>query len=214
MHGTLHEHDWVFWHDALSQMTCRSTLEWMKSKDYLRRWVLPEQNLNAGTAFSGRPVGNSPELMCWDCSLIKDVDNAFIRHKAWTMHLPRGSPTKFCSSTPKRLEESYLRLMDPCHGHDAGVPTSDRIIHDAEKCFGDHLMAVINAQGAVVHGLGNRNGKRRESGNGGHGGKREKASDVVGHWLHPDAEAGLVDQLGLVTRAIELSKCTVDVAVV
>ncbi|KAF0705722.1 hypothetical protein AaE_014393 [Aphanomyces astaci] len=186
----------------------------MRSKDYLRRWILPEQNLNVGTAFAGRPVGNSPELMCWDCSLIKDVDNSFQRHKAWTVHLPRGSPAKFCSSTPQRLEQSYLRLLDPSLGLHAGVPTSSRIIQDVNKCFGSHLLAVIAAYGAVVHGLGNRNGKRQEPGFGTRGGKRVKLFDVLGHWLHPDADAGLLDQLNMATRAIEVSKSSDEVVVV
>ncbi|RHY15993.1 hypothetical protein DYB32_010693, partial [Aphanomyces invadans] len=72
MADTVYAGDWVFMHDALSQMTCKSTIEWMKDKNYHHRWVLPELGLNDGTRFSGRPVGNSPELMPWDCSLNKD----------------------------------------------------------------------------------------------------------------------------------------------
>ncbi|ETV67636.1 hypothetical protein H257_16227 [Aphanomyces astaci] len=30
MRGTPHEGTWVFMHDALSQMTCKSTVQWMK----------------------------------------------------------------------------------------------------------------------------------------------------------------------------------------
>ncbi|ETV79113.1 hypothetical protein H257_07849 [Aphanomyces astaci] len=61
MAKTKHADDWVFMHDALSQMTCTSTIAWMKEMGYYRRWVLPELGLNWKTRYAGRPVGNSPE---------------------------------------------------------------------------------------------------------------------------------------------------------
>jgi hypothetical protein len=38
--GTKIEESWVFYHDALSLMTGRDTMEWMKKRDYLKRWIL------------------------------------------------------------------------------------------------------------------------------------------------------------------------------
>jgi hypothetical protein len=39
MAGTSHEEDWMFYHDALSLMTAADSMEWMREKDYLRRWI-------------------------------------------------------------------------------------------------------------------------------------------------------------------------------
>ena len=78
--GTKHEEDWVFYHDALTQLKCQKTMEWMETNGYLKRWVLSMNGANEGTKFAGRPVGNSPEMMCLDCSLFKDVDDAAAFH--------------------------------------------------------------------------------------------------------------------------------------
>ena len=40
--GTTHEDDWFFYHDALSQMTAKKTVEWMKTKGYYKRWLIPQ----------------------------------------------------------------------------------------------------------------------------------------------------------------------------
>ena len=55
----------------------------MKLKGYYKDWVLLKQGLNNGTVLKGCPVGNNPEMMPWDCSLNKDVDDAFQQHRAW-----------------------------------------------------------------------------------------------------------------------------------
>ena len=59
--GTTHEHTWYFYHDALKQMTAKSTVEWMKKKGYYKRWLLPQLGLNDGTPYAYWPVGNRPE---------------------------------------------------------------------------------------------------------------------------------------------------------
>lgn len=192
MQGTIHENDWYFYHDALAQMTCSSTITWMKQVGYFKHWILPEQGLNAETRFAGRPVGNSPELMCWDSSLNKDVDDSFNYHRALTVQLPRDDPKKFCKSTTSRMDSGYLRLLDPSHGT-AGVPSSERIIQDIQKCMGSHLLAIIKAKGAVVHGLGSRSGHRRIIGIQSQGGRREKSSSSTFSWTHPDAMS-IVDE--------------------
>ena len=98
MRGTYHEDDWFFYHDALSLMTATSTIEWMKKKDYLRRWLLPMNQLGADDkdlkAYMNRPVGNSPEMMPWDCSLNKDLKDAVMRHVCYTCHLPEDDERK------------------------------------------------------------------------------------------------------------------------
>ena len=133
------------------------------------------------------PVGNSPELMCWDCTLNKDVDDEFNRHQAYTKQLNASDPLKFCKSTPTRIDSAYLRLVDPKNGLDFGVPTSARIIQDIQKCMGPNLIAIIEAKGAVVQELGNRNGHRKAVGVDKRGGKREKSALQAVRWVHPDA---------------------------
>ena len=49
--GTTHENDWYFYHDALSQMTAKSTREWMKEQGYYSRWLIPQLGLNEGILY-------------------------------------------------------------------------------------------------------------------------------------------------------------------
>ena len=50
-------------------MITTSTIQWMKEVDIYKRWLLPKNNLNGGTTYSGRPVGNPPEFMPLDNAL-------------------------------------------------------------------------------------------------------------------------------------------------
>jgi hypothetical protein len=43
--GTIHQNDWVFWHDALSLLTAKETVSWMKDMGNYDRWLLPELDL-------------------------------------------------------------------------------------------------------------------------------------------------------------------------
>ena len=85
--GTKHEDDWCFYHDALSLMNANDCKRWMEAKGILSRWILPLNNLNAGTPYDGHPVGNSPELMPLDCSLFRDLKISVYYHVCMTKHL-------------------------------------------------------------------------------------------------------------------------------
>jgi hypothetical protein len=104
MKGTYHEDDWFFYHDALSLMTAMQTIEWMREKDYLKRWLLPINQLsetnNDLKNFLHRPIGNSPEMIPWDCSLNKDIKDTIMRHVCYTCHLPKDDIRKFSLLTP------------------------------------------------------------------------------------------------------------------
>jgi hypothetical protein len=70
--NTKYESNCIFYHDALLLMTAKETISWMKKMDYWKRWLLPFNNFNTEAdlcAFKGQPIGNSPEMMPWDCSL-------------------------------------------------------------------------------------------------------------------------------------------------
>ena len=45
--GTTHEHDWLFYHDALSLLTVQKAVSWMKEQGYYDRWVLPKLGLHS-----------------------------------------------------------------------------------------------------------------------------------------------------------------------
>ena len=40
--GTTHEDTWFFYHDALAQMTAKSTIQWMKDNTNYNRWLIPQ----------------------------------------------------------------------------------------------------------------------------------------------------------------------------
>jgi hypothetical protein len=144
-------------------------------------------------------------LMPLDGVLNKDVGDAVKRHVNFTKHLPGGKaydsgplgadgrPVKFDRSTPKRQTHAYLRLLDPANPEDGGALTSVRIIQDVDRCIG-HLLPILGAGGAIVPGLGSRNGHRKitavaslaASENNGHGGHRVKGDKPTAGWILPE----------------------------
>ncbi|KAI9916952.1 hypothetical protein PsorP6_016835 [Peronosclerospora sorghi] len=141
--------------------------------------IEPQLGLSDDTRFSGQSVGNSPYLMY--------VDDAFERHKAIISRLNANDPLMACSSTTDRLDRSYLRLLDPEHDPNAGVPTEARIVQDIIRCMGPHLKAIIDSKGTVVPNMDFQNGHRRLSKVNNQGGKRNKSSLSV-KWIHDDAK--------------------------
>jgi hypothetical protein len=97
--------------------------------------------------------------MPWDCSLNKDLDDSFLVHCALTQDLPNDDVRKFSSSTVPKLEDSYLRLLS-AHDQHGGSPSSTRIVQDILKCTGPNMIAIVQARGTCIQGLGNRNGRR------------------------------------------------------
>ena len=135
MQGTLYEGKELFFHDALSLMTAHDTVQWMKEKDYYKYWLLPVLGCNDivgenKSCYARRPVGNSPELMCLDMSLNKDVRECLRMHVSLTQHLNRYNPLRFSLATPKEISRAMTRLVDP--GPSGVVPTGKRIIQDVD----------------------------------------------------------------------------------
>lgn len=93
-------------------MTAKETVDWMQTKGYLKHWVLPELNLNKGTVYANRPVGNSPEIMPLDCSLNQDVHCAVQSMVLMTSFLEDGDKRKFSVSTPPRGYDAYSRVWN------------------------------------------------------------------------------------------------------
>jgi len=190
MAGTAHESDWLFSHDALSQMTAAATVKWMKERDIYKHWLLPEKGLNSSSArYKDRPIGNSPEVMPWDCALNKDIKDQIKRHVAFTSGLLDTDVRKFSKATPSKIDSAISRLFDPSLPVGAGVPSSRRIIQDVSRCMGTNLLGIIEAGGVVVQGLGDRNGRRRRR-LGKRGGLRVRSESYAVGWLHDDALEG------------------------
>ena len=170
----------------------------MREKDYLKRWILPEQGLNEDEpdlkTYVGRPVGDSPELVNWDSTLNKDCHETVNKHVAMTADLDEDDDeNKFSLATPNKGTSAYLRILDP----ETGVcPTSARIIEDTNKVY-LAMDRIIKAKGCVVPDINTREGHRadaaREGMNDRRGGyhPRKLAKDDYGSIvLHPNAKKG------------------------
>jgi transposase-like protein len=109
--GTKYEDSWFFNHDALSLMTAKETVEWMKEKGYYERWLLPVMGLHSDDpdlkAYLGTIPGSGPENMLWDLSLNKDAHEDTNRHVVLTHELAEDDLRKFDLSTPKRGSWAY-----------------------------------------------------------------------------------------------------------
>ena len=188
--GTDYEKTFMFYHDALSLMTAKGTVEWMDKEGILEHWILPVNNLNSEPdlkAYRNRPPGNSPYFMPWDTSLNRDVHCAVDRHAVMTADLDDEKyPEKFSLSTPKRGSLAYHRILDPDTG---GVPSSNRIVQDVEK-VPKAFMAIWEVRGIKVDGLGNRKGVRHEKPEiETRGGCNPKQQGKDDKWWHEDIKA-------------------------
>ena len=155
--GTSNEDDWYFYHDALTQMTSKSTVDWMKEKGYYKRWLIPQRGLNDWMQYyKSRPVGNCPEFMPLDNSLFNDLQQSLSLHCAMTAHLPDIDPRKFSMATPKTIVCGIERLWCQDSG---SVPPSLRIIADIDRAI-DAFGIVYMNKGHLVKGLANRSGHR------------------------------------------------------
>jgi hypothetical protein len=187
--GTTHEDDWVFYHDALCQLTAKETINWLKEKGWYDRWIHPINGLHQNQAdlkiYRSRPVGDRPENMPWDNNLNQDVHLSVNHHVLFTSLYDEDDERKFSLSTPKRASFAYRRILHP----ETGVaPSSDRIVHDVDLVF-KNLMKIHLESGKKLN-LTSRPGRRFESFDGERrGGKRTKKvwKDMV---LHPHAIEG------------------------
>ena len=168
--GTRYEDNYYFYHDALTQMTDRRCVSWMKETGIYSRWVKPELGCNdeivaenklgvltTNRRYAGRPVGNSPELHPLDNSCFRDFRVNLALNVAASWKLPRNDPCKFSLATPSEISRAILRLWDKDTGT---VPTSRRILQDIKR-IPDSCFKIAQFGGKIVPGLANRNGHRR-----------------------------------------------------
>ena len=60
MKGSVHEDKFFIVHDDLVLMTAKETINWMRKKGYLHRYLLPLNGLQYGNPYAGRPIGDIP----------------------------------------------------------------------------------------------------------------------------------------------------------
>ena len=197
MKNIVHENNWYFYHDVLSLMTADQSVKWMEETEIdgvkiKKRWLTPQLELNQGTVYFGRPVGNSPEFMPLDNSLNADIMRSFEYHCSSTSILPKLDPRRFGMETPKKVSECIHRLFD-CEPGEDGVPDSGRIIHDCDQVW-DSMESVYEEEGAVVHSICDRNGHRyRKADAGTHGGGRIKGEWSELDWMDPLAKIAIFE---------------------
>lgn len=185
---TEHEKTFRIYHDALSQLTAKSTIKWLKEtyhsdgRSYWDIWIHPERGLNANTRYQTSPPGNSPELMPLDCCLFADLVRSLRLHCLLTANLAKDDPKKFSRSTPKLLCSAIMRRTCTT----GGAPTAERIVQDIGR-FKPHVLAIIGSKGAAIPGIGSRNGHRRRVTGCNWGGPRVKsAKPPMPRWVHED----------------------------
>ena len=173
--NTKYASSYLFYHDALISMTDKDCLDWMEQEGILKRWIRPELGCNdeivicdedgnekVNTRYSGRPVGNCMELMPLDNSLFRDTRTAADLHVTLTCMLPRHDPRRFSKATPKEITRMIERIWDPVEGVS---PPSNRIIQDISR-LKENIKLVVEADGAIVPGVCDRNGHRNQGGTG------------------------------------------------
>jgi len=189
--------DFFFYHDALKLMTAHDTIAWMKEKGYYKHWILPQLGLQHDQPglkrFQDAPVGDSPEMMPWDNSMNQDVHLSVVSHVTLTANQKEDTDAKFSLSTPARGSHAYKRIIHPTTGN---VPCGTRIVRDVAKVF-ESIVKIKAVKGAVVYGLGDRNGRGRQHNQGyKRGGHRPRKRGfreyrVEDRWIHPDARGEL-----------------------
>ena len=90
MKGSVNEDNFFIFHDALVLMTEKETINWMRKKGYLHRWLLPLNGLLDGTPYAGHAVGNNPEFMILDNSLNREILHSFCMHSALSRYIVDG----------------------------------------------------------------------------------------------------------------------------
>ena len=171
-------------------MTSDEFKRWMDEKGILKHWILPENYLNAGTNYANRPVGNSPEMMPLDCLLFQDLILGLRSHIIYTGYLDKDDPKKFSLATIQHGKSALDMLWVPYEfgKENFGYPAEGRIRGDTDKTIRS-MHIILNQNGEVVPGIGNRSGRRWQI-KSNWGGRRSKTFGVLlskHKYIHEDA---------------------------
>ena len=106
MKGTILENDFYIYHDALSLMTSKAAISYMKKKGYWDKLIRPLQGVNHHLRrYRDRVVGNHPYLMPLDSHLNQDLHLCFDYHVLLTETLDENNTKKFSKKTPKKWKK-------------------------------------------------------------------------------------------------------------
>ena len=109
----------LLYHDASSLLTSKECRKCMKNtyfdaKKLYDKWLIHTVDVNVGTKYHGRCVGNSPKFMPLDNSLNNDIQMRYRYRCAVTAHQPNDIPRKHTLATPKRITDGLKKLGRSC----------------------------------------------------------------------------------------------------
>ena len=76
------------------------------------RWLVLQNEVNAGTVYAGRPVGNSPEFMPWFNSLNANVKRSHSYHYVVIDKLGNTDTRMFSMKTPRLIARGMTYLLE------------------------------------------------------------------------------------------------------
>ena len=186
--GSTREHDWVIYHDRLSQWWEEDAQEYLRSRGFFHRQyrAVGFTNDTLTPYYKNKLMGDSPELMPLDSSLFNDLIEAIAKHVTATYHIPLPTkevpqPNKYSMATPELAWATMTELWNS-----DGIISESRIFQDCDK-FEAALDAIIAVQGTIVESMNNRNGHRAVAAKLNRESFEEK--------LTPQAMAGMKDQM-------------------
>ena len=150
----------MVYHDALSLMTAKDSVEYMKEKGFYDHWIRPQLGLNAGTTYADRMTGDSPELNPLDTMGFADLHRSVNKHVTLTKKLEEDDERKFSLATINGVSSAYVRVWDPSFGPYKGRLPSRCICEDTNEVM-NSMETIRQAKGVRVKGLGDRNGVRK-----------------------------------------------------
>ena len=145
--NTVHKHDWVLYHDALTLFTAAESMQYMRAKGYLNHLILPQHRCNTGTPYANCMVGMRPEVMPLDAHLNQDIHENNDRHVNLTAHLPDDHANEFNKRNQTQLYKAYKHVWDHALGSDMGAPTNRRIKQDVDRVVYQTYRKIFDRRG-------------------------------------------------------------------
>mmetsp|Transcript_23 Transcript_23/g.35 ORF Transcript_23/g.35 Transcript_23/m.35 type:complete len:408 (-) Transcript_23:84-1307(-) len=148
----------MVYHDALSLMTAKESVPYMKDQGYYDWWILPQNDLMSESggvggslpSYRGCPVGNRPESNPLDTSLFSQLHRAVKVHGNISKHL--SDDKKLSLATPSTISSGYKRVWEI-------GPQPETIAKDFNKVL-DSFLVIAQHEGLAIDGPGDRSGRR------------------------------------------------------
>ena len=138
----------VFYHDELPLFVNKECRAYMEEKGILKHWLLPEFDLNEGTIYFNRPIGNSPDMNPLYCTLFKDLHEGVKKVILFTR-----------DTSHKRTCDRYKTAMQCYNDTWKTCPSSERIIHDIDK-IATNMHTIYKYKGVIIDKHVKNSGRR------------------------------------------------------